>query len=196
MAQWKPPSDAPVGPNEPVGRRLFDQPMLVGMRDLNRGAQRLDVRHFLEPRHRELSLDRLGRTGIDKAVVRYLCPIAVIAGQTFSPPKAFNGWAVIRAKQLEAPPRGNMHLPVIASPVLDTDGNIYHAHAVLPDSLDAWVTACFLRDLFETRGSIESAGKAQQQRFGILEFMLSRLSESLLRAAGFVESLLRRDRSD
>jgi hypothetical protein len=103
MARWKPRSEDSVGKNEHVGRRLFDEPMLVGMRDPTRSVSRLDLRHFEETRHREFSLDRLGRSGIEKAVLGYLGPRAVAAGQKFSRSKPFNGWAVIRVKQLESP---------------------------------------------------------------------------------------------
>ena len=63
--KWNPRTD-PVGRNEPIGRRLFDEPMLMGAQD-QPSFKGLDYRHFeVTPNDRELSLDRLGCTGIEK----------------------------------------------------------------------------------------------------------------------------------
>ena len=67
----------------------------------------LDLRHFEEKRDREFSLDRLGRSGIDRAVTGYLTPRAEAAGRQLRPAKTFDGWAVLRARQLQQPPVGS-----------------------------------------------------------------------------------------
>jgi hypothetical protein len=63
--KWDPKTD-PVGKNERIGRRLYDEPMLMGAHD-QPSFKGLDYRHFEETREdKELSLDRLGCTGIEK----------------------------------------------------------------------------------------------------------------------------------
>ena len=74
MARWN-PADKPVGANEPIGRRLFDEPLLAGADDQRKFAG-LDLRNFEEKRDREFSVDRLGRTGKERAVIKYLNPRA------------------------------------------------------------------------------------------------------------------------
>lgn len=165
MARWQPQSDQPVGPNEHIGRRLFDEPLLAGAQDQLSFAG-LNLRHFEERRDREVSLDRLGQSGIDKAVVRYLRPRAEQAGTTFHPPKTFNDWAVVRARLLSHPPQGPA-IPAIASPVSgqDLDEDIYHAHVVTPEHFDHYSMALHLRHLFTGPGSsvhrIDSAPATQ-----------------------------------
>jgi hypothetical protein len=156
MATWKPRSDEPVGSNEHVGRRMFDEPMLAGAQD-QPAFQGLLLRHFEERRDREFSLDRLGRTGIDKGVVRYLRPRADADGQNRTPLRAFNGWAVLRAKVLADPPLGNHQMLVIASPITGDDlaENVYHAHVLLPDAETWYQNALHLRHLFTSQGTVE-----------------------------------------
>ena len=137
-----------MGENEPIGRRLFDEPMLVGGGD-QRPLARLDLRHFLESRDRELSFDRLGRTSVDRSVVKYLCFRGIAAGSRFKKPKKFNGWVYFRARRLATPPRGPKMI-VIASPEFGEppNDNPYHAHVDLPYG-DAYISALHIRELFE-----------------------------------------------
>lgn len=156
MARWTPQSNQPVGPNEHVGRRLFDEPSLMGARD-QKPMARLNLRHFEEKRDGQVSLDRLGRTSFDKAIVRYLKPRADKAGAKFSSPKVFHGWAVLTARKFASPPAPTGYaLSVIASPENgnDLDENIYHAH-VADQQRDYYGMALHLRELFETYGTIE-----------------------------------------
>lgn len=164
MARWKPESDKPVGPNEHVGRRLFAEPMLVGAQS-QRPFAGLDLRNFEEKRDLEFSLDRLGRSSVENAVVNYLRPRAVTAGKKLNPPRPFNGWAVLQARKLENPPVGSLKFPVKPSPIAGTDlsENIFHAHAVLPESFDSYSIALQLRELFEAHGLMKPAGVMQQQ---------------------------------
>lgn len=160
MARWVPGVDDPVGPNEPIGRRLFDEPMLVGAID-QIPYNGLILWHFEEKRGSEVSLDRLGKTGIEKAVLKYLNDRGVYAGQKFKKPKKFDGWATVRAKELEAP-RVGIPLPVIQSrkdikkdqEVLEE--NVYHAHVEFPDDKDYYDTALHLRHLFTTHGEFKA----------------------------------------
>jgi hypothetical protein len=154
MAKWQPPSS--VGKNEQVGRRLFDQPVLAGAVD--KTPVRLTLQHFEDSRA-EVSLDRLGQTGVDQRVVRELAPIAVTAAGSFRPPKAFRGWQAIKAEVLQTSPKG-IPTSLVASPISETEAaalrqapNKYHAHVVCDVSGPrAYLTALHLRELFENKG--------------------------------------------
>lgn len=155
MGRWVPSER--VGSNEHVGRRLFDEPLLAGGQGQPR-FEGLDLRNFEERRDQEFSLDRLGRQSVEKAVVTYLVPRAIASGKRFVPTKSFNGWAVLRARQLETPAVGLDRygkLPVIASPEPGESfsENIYHAHVVTPE-LDHYSKALHLRQLFARYGTV------------------------------------------
>jgi hypothetical protein len=181
MARWNPQSEDPVGKNEHVGRRLFNEPLLVGAQNHSHFAG-LDLRNFEETRDREFSLDRLGRSGVENVVVRYLRPRADAAGEKFTPPKPINGWAVLRVRQLENPPKGSLGLAVIASPItgIEVNENIYHAHVVLPQSPDHYFMALHLRNLFSTYGEMKSAEPVEQPPHRFLKFAPTWLRRLLL----------------
>jgi hypothetical protein len=150
MARWTPSSD--VGQNERIGRRLFDEPMLAGAGD-QKPYYGLDFRHFYETRD-DISLDRLGRTGIDNAVVRYLTPLAHAAGRKFRKAKSFNGWFVVVVRNIENPPEGNkFNIKVIASAVQGEglEENPYHAH-IFAAGIDHYFLGLHLRHLFAKYG--------------------------------------------
>lgn len=173
--RWTPQSNQPVGQNEHIGRRIFDEPSLVGAQD-QKPLARLTIRHF-EDRDGEVSLDRLGRTSIEKAVVQYLLTRADRAGEKFSYLKVFHGWAVLTARKFGSPPAPPGHaLSVIASPENgnDLDANIYHAHVADPQK-DRYVMALHLRELFVTHGTLRVVRQAilvkRENRF--LRFLLA-----------------------
>jgi hypothetical protein len=151
--KWNPKTD-PVGKHEPVGRRLYDEPMLMGAQD-QPSFTGLDYRHFEETRSdKQLSLDRLGCTGIEKKAKNYLKPRAEAEGAKRVPPKQFNGWAHLQASVLEKGWKGRC-FPVRASPV-EGEGleeNTHHAHVNIED--DATFAALYLRELFTRRGAVE-----------------------------------------
>lgn len=152
--KWNPKTD-PIGKNEPIGRRLFGEPMLMGAQD-QPSFKGLDYRHFeVSPADRELSLDRLGCTGVERKAKNYLKPLAVAAGANRVPPKPFNGWVQVRASVL-GKGLGGQSFPVIASPIdLDEiegiEENTHHAHIVIED--DVTFAAFRLREIFTSRGS-------------------------------------------
>lgn len=164
------PSDNPVGENELVGRRLFDEPLLAGAADNQPIFNGLMLSHFEEKRSNELSLDRLGRTNVEPKVQDYLVPRAKLAGKFFHRPKNFNGWAVVRVKELSKakdPPS----LEVIASPIYTNQEqdelieNIYHAHTVLPDDKDPHHIALHLRHIFSKQIiNIDSSGSEKKNK--------------------------------
>jgi hypothetical protein len=150
--KWDPKTD-PVGKNERIGRRLYDEPMLMGAHD-QPSFKGLDYRHFEETREdKELSLDRLGCTGIEKKAKDYLNPRAIAAGDKRVPPKQFNGWAHVRASVLEKG-WGGLCFLVIPSPIDDAlEENTHHAHIIIEG--DATSAALRLRELFTRRGAVE-----------------------------------------
>jgi len=157
MAKWQPESETVVGKNEHLGRRLFDEPMLAGATK-QKPFTGLLLRHFEETRDLEFSLDRLGRTSVELAVVRYLMPRVDAAANKFRPPKAFDGWFVIKAEFLKKPKQGPP-FPVTPSPDMRAglDENRYHAHATLPATADTYTNALQLKYLFEQHGKPQPA---------------------------------------
>jgi hypothetical protein len=153
MARWSPPAE--IGGNERIGRRMFDEPMLRGAEGQPAFAG-LRLTHFQERRAPELSLDRLGATGIDRRVRQYLVPRAVTAGQKFAKPLRFDGWCYVAAKELAEAPQ-EPRFPVCASPdnEPEPDDNPYHAHVVRPDNVSVHVMSLQLRHIFTTRGGVE-----------------------------------------
>jgi hypothetical protein len=156
MARWNPPSN--VGNNEQIGRRLFEEPILRGFSDQPQFAG-IRLNHFEETRGSEVSLDRLGATGLDRKVIGYLTPRAQAAGRTFGKPKDFDGWIVVPAKELVSAKR-SPSLPVLASPVPGDEpkDNLYHAHVVRPETHDAYMMALHLKHIFTTYGTVYAVG--------------------------------------
>jgi hypothetical protein len=173
MAKWSPPDS--VGANERMGRRLFDEPMLSGAQD-QRPFAGLLLTHFEENRGDDYSLDRLGKSGIENQVVRYLLPRAQKAATSFNKSKRFDGWAVLPAKELTAA-RKKPDLAVTASRIEgeNLDGNDYHAHAVRPPGLEPLYMAYHLRHLFTEYGTVHEISKSA--------------------SAGWITTLVRRVRS-
>ncbi len=154
MARWKPESS--VGKNEPIGRRLFDEPMLRGSGD-QPTYKGLELFHFEEKRSTEISVDRLGRTGVDRKVTRHVLPRAQGAGRLFSTPKSFDGWAVVAAKEIQNGRKAQEPgFQIEASPVEDEEplDNEYHGHIVRPDDLTSHMMALELRHKFTHYGNI------------------------------------------
>jgi hypothetical protein len=153
MAKWSPPND--VGVQEVIGRRLFEDSKLRGA-DGQPPFKGIQLNHFLEKRDREVSLDRLGRSNVESAVKKYLSLRASNAASSRKPPKTFNGWATVRAKELINEREGDK-LPVFASPIVEEppNDNDYHAHVVRPEAWSASIMALKLRHVFETYGAVE-----------------------------------------
>jgi hypothetical protein len=164
MARWEPKDNEPVGAGENIGRRLFDEPKLSGAPD-QRPFSGLDIRNFEESRDREFSIDRLGRSSVDKAVVRYLRERAEHHGTTkFQRPKRFDGWAHISARKLIQ----GMQCALHPSPIRDMDGNgspvpwsdydleqnKYHAHVLIPADMGGDLFAYEIREQFQKFGDV------------------------------------------
>jgi len=168
---WKPDPDAPVATNERIGRRIFGGAELRGASDQPNLAW-LKATHFHEKRAPIVSVDRLGKTGVDKQVTRYLSPRCGFAATRLRERKPFAGWAHVQAKALMAPVKGQS---ISISPAeVKQEGeqpftdNPYHAHIIRPQPFEhfedpAWMMAVFLQTIFEA-GSFESV---EEQGAGI-----------------------------
>ncbi len=166
MARWIPDDKARVAPNEHVGRRLFDEPKLSGAPD-QQPFRGLLVKHFIEKRAGgEFSVDRLGRTGVDKGNVRYLQPRASAAGATFRTPKRFDGWIAGPVQKIATDPPG-IDWPVASCVRTHAAGgepepwsdknlqqNCYHAHVPMPPTLAPYDFALRIREQFLTHGTV------------------------------------------
>ena len=139
-----------------MGRRLFDQPTLIGAAGQKKPAAQYNLRNFQESRETGFSLDRLGRTNPEAAALRYLEPRAKGAASKLRPAKEFHGWATIQAKKLQDHPR--VKFDVRPSPI-SGEGlveNIYHAEAdCRSDRYDLYSIALHLKHLFESQGVIQ-----------------------------------------
>lgn len=152
MAAWSPAKE--VADSELVGRRLFSAPSKPNV--LTNGVGDLDLNHFLDTRP-EISIDRLGRSNVEKAVVAVLNPLAETAASNFTPPKRFDGWAGVRAKHLTQ--NRNLSLEVVASPITDPkEFNKFHAHLQQNTEIEPYFLALHLWHIFRKHGEgIKSA---------------------------------------
>jgi hypothetical protein len=179
MARWTPQTDETIGLNEYIGRRLFDEPMLTGAKN-QRPFNGLRLSHFEETRGDEVSLDRLGRTSIEKKVINYVGLRAEAAAKTRRPSVTFNGWAVLRARQFHE--YKHQQLTVVPSPVIgnDFDENIYHAHVNTPSNIDSYSMALHLKQLFTDHGIvIDPLGKEVKQTHQPLSSVTKLISDWL-----------------
>lgn len=180
MARWS-PADI-VEKNEHIGRRLFDEPKLVGVRD-QPSFSGLAVHQFEENRGVEYSLDRLGRTGLDRGVLAYLTPRANDHAGIFKKPKRFDGWVYAPARILAG--AKEYPLPVSSSPVLEPGlkENLYHAHVCRPVELSPRMMALHLRQIFEDYGNkIHEVSRPPSTLQRVVEWMkdiLAKVTNSL-----------------
>lgn len=148
-----------VGMNERIGRRFFDEPMLRGAEG-QPSFSGVELHHFQDKRDNEISLDRLGATGVEKRVIRYLKPRAEAAGFARRKAVRFEGWLHVTARELTQA-RQEPKLPVIASPVdePEPDDNCCHAHVVKPDTIPEavrdYLLALHLRQIISKYGGVQ-----------------------------------------
>jgi hypothetical protein len=172
MAIWVPPDK--VGMNERIGRRIYDEPMLKGAQG-QPSYSGIELHHFQGGK--ELSLDRLGASGIDRRIRQHLELRAEAAGARRGKPSRFDGWFHVAAKELEqarTPPK----LPLIASPIREPepDDNIYHAHVVQPDNVLPNLVSLHIRHIFTKYGEVVQNEQKQRAPTGWREWMMACLS--------------------
>lgn len=149
--RWVPDPGEGIGSNEPLGRRVFDDPV---WRDSLQQGLKYVIRydHFYDTRLSEnLSLDRLGSAGNpSKKVIAFLK--AKADREASQRNTRFEGWAYLLAKHfklLEKP------LPLRPSPVSGPLENPYHADLQRDsyrEKKDAYLLALHLKQLFEVNG--------------------------------------------
>jgi hypothetical protein len=145
--------------NEHVGRRLFDEPLLAGGEN-QRQFTGLSINHFVENRSDEFSVDRLGRSSIERSITSLLQPLAIEAGKTFHTPQTFHGWVVLQAARVKEPFKG-LQVDLVPSPTVP---NPYHAHIDTAGLCTAeenprtrhYLVALHLRELFQTKGNVHA----------------------------------------
>jgi hypothetical protein len=114
-------ADEAIGDKEYVGRRIAARPALVGAIDQLRQKKPYDLRDFEETRPPyELSLDWLGKTGLDSKVRRDLLPQAQRMFAEQKPAKTFGGWAFLQAYRLSKA-RKDHPCAVVASPEMPNE---------------------------------------------------------------------------
>lgn len=162
MAPWNAREITVVGNSEVLGRRKFTHPELRGAAGQKRALGGLDTRDFLETRDRAISLDRLGRSGIDRKVINYLLPRAEAQAQSLKPAQEFKGWVCIQAGKLMVA-TATYQFSLVASPVpgAELSENDYHAHISYPVGIEPMFAALLLKDAFERHGSIRDARPVQ-----------------------------------
>ncbi|WP_337660334.1 hypothetical protein [Anderseniella sp. Alg231-50] len=140
----------------------------------------IELHHSTEKRDKEFSLDRLGRIGIEKKVVRFVSQRAFAAGGKFDKPREFNGWAVVRVSEL-LKARQQPKLLLVSSPVKnpEPDDNPYHAHAIITQDMTPHLAALHLRHIFTKHGCIEEvSNKIEKSSYSqILEKLVNWMFE-------------------
>jgi hypothetical protein len=136
---------------------LFNEPLLSTKGQ--RPFVGLQVSHFEEKRDAQVSVDRMGRSSVETSVLKYLAPRVVASGDRRTPRRSFDGWAVIKVKDLTAEYKGH-RLSIVSAPIAgeSPEENPYHAHILLqPGSTaagDPYFLALHLRNLFEKYGEV------------------------------------------
>jgi len=158
MARWIPPDS--IANTECIGRRIFKRGQLHGAADQKPlPPLKIELIHFIERRHPgDVSMDRLGRTGIERQVIGFLEPNARQAGCRMNPVANFQGWVYITARQFNSSTSG-LPLVLVSSPVASAEDesvidNPYHAHVERPPGLppghEAHYLALQLKHIFES----------------------------------------------
>jgi hypothetical protein len=168
MGRWTPKDNQPVGPNEHIGRRLYDEPRLFGAADQDPFAG-LDLRNFEATSDRQFSVDRVGESSCNNKILKYLTPRANAAGQKFHEPKTFHGWLVVTARKLTEPQAGtrwSLAPSPDSGPIAEgeevawSDDNLvqnrYHAHIEIPPEIETLFFAFLAREIFR-KGTVHMA---------------------------------------
>ena len=114
--------------------------------------------HFEETRGNELSVDRLGRTNPEAAVLKYCASLAQASGSSAATPKRFDGWAVVQVQKLVAPQKNGAVFSVQADPIVDhpaLQDNVYHAHVTIVPVTHSYTAALLAHNLFTEKGQFQ-----------------------------------------
>lgn len=146
-----------MGPKERIGRRLFDR---VGdERDVEEDGSvspRFADFFSADPERDHLSTDRLGPTGIVKAVLRRLTPLADYEATNRNPQHSFRGWSSVPRDQIRSP---DWRPKVFPTPIDEDPPNPWHAEIDCSEWRGkrlAYAMALILRDLYQREGQFSS----------------------------------------
>jgi hypothetical protein len=166
MALWDPSSDTKIADVEHLGRRRFKRAPLAGFPD---EAPKKELTHFdfLDERDPELSVDRLGKNGVDRRVQGQLLPLARANAEKRRPRMVFLGWASIQAKKFlsEAQKLGYSIRPAPTGGA-SLEENKFHAVISCPATIDRTYVALYLCYLFIKHGGVLDSEPVPQK--GIL----------------------------
>jgi hypothetical protein len=160
MGRWIPKDSNPVGANEHIGRRIFDEPKLFGATDQN-PFDGFALSHFEPGEDRELSVDRVGDGCFNPKAMGYLARRAEFAATTTHKPRTFHGWLTAPAAKL-VHPRTKARWQIVPSPErgpmvngvspewndADLTQNRCHAHLPVPEDVDNLFFAFMVRAAF------------------------------------------------
>jgi hypothetical protein len=184
MGKWDPQSSDKVAASETLGRRIFDQPTLAGAVGQKAPLAVYHLRNFQETRVGEsTSLDRLGRSNPEPAVLGYLEPRARAAAAKVKPQRQFHGWASIQARRLQEDTK--IPFEVRPSPLtgIELEENKFHADAKCLRPHEPYVVALHLRYLFETHGFFQAPKVTPVEKSGFVHRCLLAVSEAFGRVA-------------
>jgi hypothetical protein len=157
MARWIPDPAQPIGHKEQIGRRIFPKQALKAASSQPASAALFTVSDFEESRGAcDVSVDRLGQTGIDKRVCTLLAPMAQAAAAARQN-VSFHGWAVALAEDISRPRKGQA-IPVVSSPTPEMPplpANPYHAH-IDGTGWNHYVLAVYLHSIFVKRNQLQT----------------------------------------
>jgi len=157
MALWDPSRDTKIGDVEHLGRRRFKRPQLIGFSDQ---AQKHELTYldFLDSRDPNLSVDRLGKNGVDSKVKDRLRNLAAVNAEARRPKVEFIGWASVQAKKFlnEAQKVGYSIKPDPIPGTLE-EQNEFHAVISCPAHIDRTHVALYLYHLFTKHGDVIDA---------------------------------------
>jgi hypothetical protein len=155
MPVWEPKADQPVGAKEMLGRRIFSDKIWDGA--FGNGRKLFRVDHFLDMnREADLSLDRLGRSSEEGAVVRRVGHHAHTEGDQHNPPRPFTGWAACGRNHFAT---AKCNVPVEPRP-LEDGTNPYHAEIVRDDyrgRSGPYAFATMIRDVVSQQGHFRNS---------------------------------------
>lgn len=152
MAKWVPSRNAQIGDNEHLGRRRFKRPQLIGFIG-QEPRPTLSYLDFLDDRDYDISVDRLGKNGVDPKVKEVLRPLAEANAQKRTPKMVFSGWASVQVKKFMNDAQ-KLRYSIAPDPIRETESenNEYHAIISCPTDREHLEVALTLHHWFAKYG--------------------------------------------
>jgi len=154
MANWSPSNGITIGAAEHLGRRRFKRSQLIGF---GQQEPKNELTHFdfLETRDYEISVDRLGRNGVDNQIIERLLPLAESNADKRTPRMVFIGWASVQVKKFLIDAQ-KLRYSIKPDPIKGTESedNEYRALICCPTDREHIEIALTLAHLFNKHGMI------------------------------------------